>query len=101
MMSAFWLAEAIDREDDVVAGIILWKRRAQRLIAWVQRVAYWYGQLALLPPAARSAAFRALGASDALTRVTLLVGASHDPTAADYWPIDLDPGFPFVIPLVH
>ena len=71
------------------------------MIEWVQRVAYWYGQLALLPPGARTAAFKAIDSSEAVKRVTLFAGARHDPTAADYWRIDPDPSFPFVFPLVH
>jgi hypothetical protein len=67
----------------------------------VQRVAYWYGQLALLPAAARTTAFKAIDTCEPLKRVTLFAGARHDPTAEDYWRIDPDPSFPFVFPLVH
>jgi len=101
MMSGFSLAEAIDREGEVSAGIDTWKRSERRVIEWVQRIAYWYGRLALLPPAARNAAFRVIESSDVLKRGTLFVGARHDPTAADYWRIEPDPSFPFVFPLVH
>lgn len=101
MMSGFALAEAIDREGDVITGIATWKRSERRVIEWVQRVAYWYGQLALLPPGVRTAAFKAIDWSEAVKRATLLAGARHDPTAADYWRIDPDPSFPFVFPLVH
>jgi 2-polyprenyl-6-methoxyphenol hydroxylase-like FAD-dependent oxidoreductase len=101
MMSGFALAEAIDREDDVIAGIDTWKRSERSVIEWVQRVAYWYGQLALLPAAARNAAFAAIEINQGLKRATLFAGARHDPTAADYWCIEPDPGFPFVFPLVH
>ena len=101
MMSGFSLAEAIEREGDIIAGIATWKRSERRVIEWVQRVAYWYGQLALLPPGMRHAAFRAIESVESLKRVTLLAGALHDPTADDYWRIDPDPSFPFVFPLVH
>ncbi len=101
MMSGYSLAEAIDREGDINAGIATWKRSERRLIEWVQRVAYWYGQLALLPPGARIAAFKAIESCEPLKRVTLFAGARHDPTAEDYWRFDPDPSFPFVFPLVH
>lgn len=101
MVSGFALAEAIDREGEVCAGIDTWKRSERRLIEWVQRIAYWYGQLALLPPALRIAAFKAIEINQGLKRVTLFAGARHDPTAADYWRIEPDPSFPFVFPLVH
>jgi 2-polyprenyl-6-methoxyphenol hydroxylase-like FAD-dependent oxidoreductase len=81
MMSGFVLAEAIDRAGDIELGLVEWKRRQRRFTEWVQRVAYWYGQLALLPPAARIAAFRAIGRSETLTAATLLVAARRDPTA--------------------
>jgi 2-polyprenyl-6-methoxyphenol hydroxylase-like FAD-dependent oxidoreductase len=101
MMSGFSLAEAIDCEGEVSAGIALWQRSERRLIEWVQHIAYWYGQLALLPSAARTAAFKAIEMSEALKRATLFVGARHDPTATGYWRIEPDPSFPFVFPLVH
>ena len=101
MMSGFALAEAIDREGDIIAGLATWKRSERRVIEWVQRVAHWYGQLALLPAGARTAAFKAIDSCEALKRVTLFAGARHDPTADDYWRIDPDPSFPFVFPLVH
>jgi 2-polyprenyl-6-methoxyphenol hydroxylase-like FAD-dependent oxidoreductase len=101
MMSGYSLAEAIDREGDVNAGIATWKRSERRVIEWVQQVAYWYGQLARLPPGARSAAFKAIELCEPLKRVTLFAGARHDPTAEDYWRFDPDPSFPFVFPLVH
>jgi 2-polyprenyl-6-methoxyphenol hydroxylase-like FAD-dependent oxidoreductase len=101
MMSGFALAEAIDREGDISAGIATWKRSERRIVEWVQRVAYWYGQLALLPAAARTTAFKAIDTCEPLKRVTLFAGARHDPTADDYWRIEPDPSFPFVFPLVH
>src|SRR5215469_4435897 len=61
MMSGFVLAEAVDRAADIETGLAEWQHRQRRFTEWVQRVAYWYGQLALLPPALRLAAFRAIG----------------------------------------
>jgi 2-polyprenyl-6-methoxyphenol hydroxylase-like FAD-dependent oxidoreductase len=62
---------------------------------------HWYGQLALLPPAARNAAFKAIESSEALKRATLFAGARHDPTAADYWRAEPDLGYHYMFPLVH
>jgi 2-polyprenyl-6-methoxyphenol hydroxylase-like FAD-dependent oxidoreductase len=85
MMSGFVLAEAIERAGDVVAGIADWQRRQRRFTEWVQRVAYWYGQLARLPPSLRLAAFRAIGSSETLQAATLFVAARRDPTAPEAW----------------
>jgi 2-polyprenyl-6-methoxyphenol hydroxylase-like FAD-dependent oxidoreductase len=85
MMSAFVLAEAIDRAGDIELGLAEWKRRQRRFTEWVQRVAYWYGRLALLSPPMRNAAFRAIGRSEWLTAATLLVAARRDPTAPEAW----------------
>ena len=51
----------------------------------MQRVAYWYGQLALLPPTLRLAAFGAIGRSERLQAATLFVAARHDATAPETW----------------
>ncbi|HEX3953903.1 MAG TPA: NAD(P)/FAD-dependent oxidoreductase [Stellaceae bacterium] len=101
MMSGFALAEAIERCGNVIDGIDAWQRRERAFTEWVQRVAYWYGQLARLPPAARTAAFRALDATEWLKGATLLVAARHDPTADAYWRDGNDPDSPFVLPLLH
>jgi 2-polyprenyl-6-methoxyphenol hydroxylase-like FAD-dependent oxidoreductase len=85
MMSGYVLAEAVDRAGDVEFGIADWRRRQRRFTHWVQRVAYWYGQLALLPPPMRIAAFRALDRSDWLKAGTLFVAARRDPTAPEQW----------------
>jgi 2-polyprenyl-6-methoxyphenol hydroxylase-like FAD-dependent oxidoreductase len=85
MMSGFVLAEAIDRADDITAGLADWQRRQRRFTEWVQRVAYWYGQLALLPPALRLAIFDAIGRSDTLQAATLFAAARRDPTAPEAW----------------
>jgi 2-polyprenyl-6-methoxyphenol hydroxylase-like FAD-dependent oxidoreductase len=85
MMSGFVLAEAIDRADDLAAGIVDWQRRQRRFTEWVQRVAYWYGQLALLPPSLRLAVFDGIGRSETLQAATLFVAARRDPTAPEAW----------------
>jgi len=85
MMSGFVLAEAIDRADDVTAGIADWQHRQRRFTDWVQRVAYWYGQLALLPPSLRIAVFDTIGRSETLQAATLFVAARRDPTAPEAW----------------
>lgn len=99
LMSGYVLAEAIDRSGDIAAGIADWQRRQRRFTQWVQRVAYWYGQLATLPPPLRIAAFRAIGRSETLQAATLLVAAQRDPTAPEAWrrPEDL----PVPIPIFH
>jgi 2-polyprenyl-6-methoxyphenol hydroxylase-like FAD-dependent oxidoreductase len=85
MMSGFVLAEAVSRAIDLEFGIADWQRRQRRFTQWVQQVSHWYGQLALLPPAARIAAFRVIDRSDALKAATLFVAARRDPTHPDQW----------------
>jgi 2-polyprenyl-6-methoxyphenol hydroxylase-like FAD-dependent oxidoreductase len=86
MMSGYVLAEAIDRASgDVELGLAEWQRRLRRFTEWVQRVAYWYGQLALLPPTLRLAAFGAIGKSERLQAATLFIAARHDATAPETW----------------
>ncbi|MBV9551813.1 MAG: FAD-dependent monooxygenase [Alphaproteobacteria bacterium] len=85
MMSALVLAEAIDRAGDVEAGLAAWQRRQRRFTEWVQRVAHWYGRLALLPPPLRRAVFGALGRSETLQATTLFAAARRDPTAPENW----------------
>ncbi len=86
MMSGYVLAEAIDRAGgDVELGIAEWQRRLRRFTEWVQRVSYWYGELARLPPTLRLAAFGALGKSERLQAATLFVAARHDATAPETW----------------
>ncbi len=58
----------------------MWKRRERRVTEWIQQVAFWYGQLAFLPPWLRTAAFRAIGLSDAVKRRTILVASRRIPT---------------------
>jgi 2-polyprenyl-6-methoxyphenol hydroxylase-like FAD-dependent oxidoreductase len=101
MMAGFTLADAIDRKGDILAGIAEWKRRQRRFIEWVQRVSYWYGQLALLPPTVRTAAFRILDRTEWLKNATLLVAAQRDPTGTAEWLDEHEFDSPFVFPLVH
>jgi hypothetical protein len=101
MMSAYTLAEAVDRADDVTDGIAQWKRRERVFTEWVQRVSHWYGQLALLPPSVRTAVFRGLHKSEWLKDMTLLVAARRDPTASDNWGEECDLDRAFLYPLVH
>ncbi|HTQ32675.1 MAG TPA: NAD(P)/FAD-dependent oxidoreductase [Stellaceae bacterium] len=99
MMSGYVLAEAIDRADNIATGIADWQRRERRFAEWVQRVSYWYGQLAFLPPALRLAAFRAIGRSESLQAATLFVAARRDPTAPEAWRSPED--VPIPIPIFH
>jgi len=81
MMSAFVLAHMIDREGDVLDGIAAWEMQERPFTQWIQRIAYWYGQLALLPASARTAVCKALNASEWVKRQTLLAAACRDVTA--------------------
>lgn len=81
MMSAFVLAQMIAREGDVFNGIAAWQLHQRPFTEWVQRIAYWYGQLAFLPASARTAIFKALNASEWVKRQTLLAAAYRDVTA--------------------
>lgn len=101
IMSGFALAEAIDRAADIDEGIAAWRRRERRFTEWVQRVSYWYGQLALLPPAVRAAAFRTVDRTAWLKNATLLVAVRRDPTNPAYWsaPVEIDDAF--LCPLIH
>ena len=99
LMSAYVLAEAIDRAEDLATGLAEWRRRQRRFTEWTQRVACWYGRLALLPPPVRFAALRSLAANEALQAATLYAAAHRDPTAPSAWrrPEDL----PVPIPIFH
>jgi 2-polyprenyl-6-methoxyphenol hydroxylase-like FAD-dependent oxidoreductase len=101
MMSAYTLAEAIDRAGDVASGLADWEWRERPFTEYVQRVSYWYGQLALLPAPLRSAAFGALNRTESVRNATLLAAARRDPTAAMHWhdSVAIMPGFD--IPLIH
>ncbi len=101
MMSAYTLAEAIDRADDVASGIADWEWRERPFTEYVQRVSYWYGQLASLPAPLRTAAFRALNHTESVRNATLFVAARHDPTAAMYWRDSVATEPWFDIPLIH
>ena len=91
MMAALSLAHMVTSEGDIARGIAAWTRRERRFFEWVQTVSYWYGQLAFLPPALRNAAFRALGASDALKNRTLLAAARRKPTGTGETPTRMEP----------
>ena len=99
MMSAYVLAEAIDRADDIADGLAEWQHRQRRFTQWVQRVAYGYGQAALLPPSLRVAAFRAIGGSETLAAATLFAAARRDPTRPEIWAPPEDVHIP--IPIFH
>jgi 2-polyprenyl-6-methoxyphenol hydroxylase-like FAD-dependent oxidoreductase len=81
MMSGFVLAHMIDQEGDVLDGIAGWEMQERPFIEWIQRIAYWYGQLAFLPASARTTVFKALHASEWVKRQTLLAAACRDVTA--------------------
>jgi 2-polyprenyl-6-methoxyphenol hydroxylase-like FAD-dependent oxidoreductase len=89
MTSAFVLGQMVDREADITNGIAEWELRERPFTQWVQRVAYWYGQLALLRPGLRTAVFKAVDASEWVKRQTLLAAACRDPTALPPRPVDV------------
>jgi len=101
MMSAYTLADAIERAGEISDGLADWQRRQRRFTEWVQRVAYWYGQLALLPPAARTKVFRTIDGTAWLKSATLLVAARRDATIVKTWGDDIGMDGSFVYPLVH
>jgi 2-polyprenyl-6-methoxyphenol hydroxylase-like FAD-dependent oxidoreductase len=81
MTSAYVLAQFVDREANVTDGIAEWELRERPFTQWVQRVAYWYGQLAYLRPGLRTAVFKAVDGNEWVKRQTLLAAACRDPTA--------------------
>ena len=99
MMSAFALAQTIDAADDVADGLAQWELRERPFTEWVQRLAYWYGQLAYLPVPMRTAALRAIDASEWLKRRTVLAAACRDVTAMPRYsptPVGNMPIFPMI-----
>ena len=101
MMAGYTLAATIDRIGDVASGIAEWQRRERRFTEWVQRVAYWYGQLALLPPGVRTAIFHTIDRHEWLKSATLLAAARRDATVAPGWYDRLAPDSPYILPLLH
>ncbi len=100
MMAAFALAQTIDCAGDVLEGLVAWEVRERPFIEWVQRVAYWYGQVALLPAAAREPVFRALDASQWVKRRALLAAARRDVTAMPRYAPEAASEAPFY-PIMH
>lgn len=100
MMVAFALAQTIDRVGEVSEGLAAWEARERPFIEWVQRVAYWYGQVAFLPAAAREPVFRALDASRWVKRRALLAAARRDVTAMPRYAPKAASDAPFY-PMMH
>jgi 2-polyprenyl-6-methoxyphenol hydroxylase-like FAD-dependent oxidoreductase len=100
IMSAFALAQTIDRAGEVIDGLADWELRERPFTDWVQWVAYWYAQLAFLPAPARTAVFKAIDASGWVKRRILLAAASRDVTAIRrYSPASLPSAS--IYPLIH
>ena len=78
-----------------------WQHREQPVTEWIQQVAYWYGQLALLSPGARMVTFRVLDRSRWLRDATLFFAAGRDPTVPEYWVEGSAADYAFACPLVH
>jgi len=100
-MAGYTLAEAIEYAGEVTAGIAHWQHREQPVTEWIQQVAYWYGQLALLSPGARTLTFRVLDRSRWLRDATLFFAAARDPTVPEYWLEGSAVDYAFACPLVH
>jgi 2-polyprenyl-6-methoxyphenol hydroxylase-like FAD-dependent oxidoreductase len=100
MMSAFSLAQAVDRADNVVDGLAAWELRERAFNEWTQWVAYWYGQLAFLPAGPRIVTLKAIDASTWVRRRTLLAAACRDVTAI-VRPSPADEIAAGVYPMIH
>jgi 2-polyprenyl-6-methoxyphenol hydroxylase-like FAD-dependent oxidoreductase len=100
MMAAFALVQIIDRAGNVLEGLVAWEARERPFIEWVQRVAYWYGQVALLPTAAREPILRALDASELVKRRALLAATRRDVTAMPCYAPEAASEAPFS-PMMH
>lgn len=100
IMAAFALAQTIDRAGDVAAGLTEWELRERPFTDWVQWVVYRYGQLALLPAAARTAVFKGIDASRWVKRRILLGAVCRDVTETSRYLPAATPIAP-VCPLIH
>ncbi len=100
MMSAFSLAQTIDRTGGVIDGLATWELRERAFNEWAQWAAYWYVQVALLPAGARITAFKAIDASKWVRRQTMLAAACRDVTViARHAPSDVTAAA--IYPLIH
>jgi 2-polyprenyl-6-methoxyphenol hydroxylase-like FAD-dependent oxidoreductase len=100
IMSAFTLAQTIDRADDLIDGLAEWELRERPFTDWVQRVAYWYGQLAFLPAGTRTAVFKAIDASKSVKRRILLAAVCRDVTEMRRFSSASLASYP-IYPLIH
>jgi 2-polyprenyl-6-methoxyphenol hydroxylase-like FAD-dependent oxidoreductase len=100
MMSAFALAQTIDRAEDVADGLAQWEVRERPFTDWVQWVAYRYGQLAFLPVGPRKAVFKGIDASRWVKQRILLAAVSRDVTEIRRYSPPSPPNVP-ICPLIH
>jgi 2-polyprenyl-6-methoxyphenol hydroxylase-like FAD-dependent oxidoreductase len=82
MTSALSLADALSKQDDVLAGLAKWESDERRFVEWVQTVSRHYGQLARTPPAFRRAALKLFGGNEWLRRRTIRCAAIRAPIGA-------------------
>jgi 2-polyprenyl-6-methoxyphenol hydroxylase-like FAD-dependent oxidoreductase len=82
MTSALSLADALSKQDDVLAGLAKWESDERRFVEWVQTVSRYYGQLARAPPAFRRAALKLFGGNEWLRQRTIRCAAVRAPTGA-------------------
>ena len=78
LTSAYALALAVDTADDIVGGLVQWELCERPITHWVQWLAHWYAQLALLPVGARIAILKTLDASEWTRRRVLFAGVCRD-----------------------
>jgi 2-polyprenyl-6-methoxyphenol hydroxylase-like FAD-dependent oxidoreductase len=100
MMSAFALAQTIERTRGVAEGLVEWELRERPLSDWAQWVAYRYGQLAFFSAEARTAALKALDASRWIRRRILLGPVHRDVTGTHRYARVPSPSAP-ICPLMH
>jgi 2-polyprenyl-6-methoxyphenol hydroxylase-like FAD-dependent oxidoreductase len=100
MMSAFALAQTVDRTSDVEEALVEWETRERPFMDWVQWIAYQYGQLAFLPTGPRKAIFKTIDASGWLKRHVLLAAVSRDVTERGRYLPSPPPKVP-ICPLIH
>jgi 2-polyprenyl-6-methoxyphenol hydroxylase-like FAD-dependent oxidoreductase len=100
MMTAFALAETLDRCNDLLDGLAEWELRERPFTDWVQWVAYRYGQLAFPAEGARTAVLKGVDASRWVKRRILLAPVWRDVTAAKRH-LPVVPPDMLVYPLMH
>jgi 2-polyprenyl-6-methoxyphenol hydroxylase-like FAD-dependent oxidoreductase len=100
LAAAYALAQMIDSAGDIVSGLVQWELCERPITHWIQWLAHWYAQVALLPAGARIAVLKAIDASEWAKRRILLAGICRDMAAAGRLP-QAAAADTFVYPLIH